>query len=193
VCLSYCDDLLFNTSEGVSEASRAHSRPHIHTDNEFIMSGIEVAGIVLGAIPLVISGLEHYGEGARTIRSMWDYPKEFATLSRRLRVENETFRNTMELVLSGFVGDGTLSDMLTQPGGQAWTETRIEQELHRTLQGSHAVFLETVVDMNRALVTFMERLRLDTDGKVSLVKVCAFSACYVDRQTGPIQQPQIVP
>jgi hypothetical protein len=67
------------------------------------MSGIEVAGIVLGAIPLVISGLEHYSEGAQTIRSMWDYPKEFATLSRRLRVENETFRNTMELILSGSV------------------------------------------------------------------------------------------
>lgn len=159
-----------------------HAHTHIHTDDSFIMSGIEVAGIVLGAIPLVISGLEHYGEGARTIRSMLDCPKEFATLSRRLRVENETFRNTMELVLSGFVGDGTLSDMLTQPGGKAWTETRIEQELRRTLQGSHAVFLETVVDMNRALVTFIERLRLDADGKVRLVKVSALPESYVDRQ-----------
>ena len=29
------------------------------------MSGIEVAGIVLGSIPLVISALEHYAEGVR--------------------------------------------------------------------------------------------------------------------------------
>lgn len=27
------------------------------------MSGFEVAGVVLGAIPLVISALEHYGDG----------------------------------------------------------------------------------------------------------------------------------
>lgn len=27
------------------------------------MSGLEVAGVVLGAIPLVISALEHYGDG----------------------------------------------------------------------------------------------------------------------------------
>ena len=29
------------------------------------MTGFEVAGLVLGAIPLLISGLEHYSEGVR--------------------------------------------------------------------------------------------------------------------------------
>ena len=31
------------------------------------MSGFEVAGIVLGSIPLVISALEHYAEGVRNL------------------------------------------------------------------------------------------------------------------------------
>jgi hypothetical protein len=30
------------------------------------MSGFEVVGVVLGAIPLVISALEHYSEGVRS-------------------------------------------------------------------------------------------------------------------------------
>jgi hypothetical protein len=33
------------------------------------MSGLEVAGVVLGAIPLVISALEHYGHGVRLMLS----------------------------------------------------------------------------------------------------------------------------
>jgi hypothetical protein len=147
------------------------------------MSGIEVAGIVLGAIPLVISGLEHYSEGARTIKSMRDYPKEFATLSRRLRVENETFRNTMELILSGFVGGRTLNDMLTQPGGKAWAETQVEQELRRILQGSYNVFLETVVGMNEALIAFIERLKLGLDGRVGHFNTFASWGCHADRSS----------
>jgi hypothetical protein len=130
------------------------------------MSGIEVAGIVLGAIPLVISGLEHYSEGARTIKSMWDYPKQFATLSRRLRVEQETFLNTMELILTSCVGSKTLQQLLTEPGGISWEESDVEQELRRILQGSYSVFMDTVISMNQALTTFKQRLRLSPDGKV---------------------------
>lgn len=151
------------------------------------MSGIEVAGIVLGAIPLVISGLEHYSEGARIIKSLRDYPEEFATLSRRLRVENETFRNTMELVLSGFVGGRTLSDMLTQPGGKAWAETNVEQELSRILQGSYGVFLETVVGMNEALTAFIKRLKLSPDGKVGHVKTFDPWDVTLTKQLGPVR------
>lgn len=130
------------------------------------MSGIEVAGLVLGAIPLVISGLEHYGECAQFIKSIRDYPKEFATMSRRLRVEQATFRNTMELILSSCVRGRSLEQMLTDPGGKSWDEADIEQELHHILQGSYTVFMETVLSMNEALKDFMSRLRIGPDGKV---------------------------
>jgi hypothetical protein len=130
------------------------------------MSGIEVAGLVLGAIPLVISGLEHYGECAQLIKSILDYPKEFATMSRRLRMEYATFRNTMELILSSCVRGRSLEQMLTDPGGKAWEDADIEQELRHILQTSYTVFMETVVSMNEALTEFTGRLRLCPDGKV---------------------------
>ena len=134
--------------------------------NRFNMSGIEVAGLVLGAIPLVISGLEHYGQCAQLIKSIRDYPKEFATMSRRLRMEYATFRNTMELILSSCVRGRSLEQMLTDPGGKPWEEAEIEQELRHILQTSHAVFIETVLSMNETLTDFMGRLRLGPDGKV---------------------------
>jgi hypothetical protein len=41
------------------------------------MSGFEVAGIVLGAIPLVISALEHYGEGVSVTYSLFCLEAEY--------------------------------------------------------------------------------------------------------------------
>jgi hypothetical protein len=132
------------------------------------MSGIEVAGIILGAIPLVISGLEHYSQSANAIKSMWRYPKEFQTLSRRLRIEYEMFRNTMELILSSCVRGRSLEQMLTDSGGKSWEDADVERELHRILQGSHTVFVETVLSMSEAISTFRKRLRLSSDGKVRI-------------------------
>jgi len=38
-----------------------------------IMSGIEVAGLVLGAIPLILAGLQFYGEGINVTKRYWKY------------------------------------------------------------------------------------------------------------------------
>nr|POF20019.1 hypothetical protein CFP56_52268 [Quercus suber] len=130
------------------------------------MSGIEVAGLVLGAIPLVISGLEHYGEGARTIKSMWNYPQEFASLSRRMRVEQDIFRNAIELLLSDCVEDAVLADLLDNPGGDIWSDPKVDEALREKMRRSYEVYLETVRGMQTTLERFSARLKLGPDGKV---------------------------
>lgn len=92
-------------------------------------------------------------------------------MSRRLRVEHELFRNTLEGILSECVGDKLLDDLLSDPGGEIWTDssTGIELSLKRKLQNSYGVFFETVVSMRDALQEFCDRLRLDPDGKVNSV------------------------
>lgn len=81
------------------------------------MSGIEVLGLVLGALPLVLSGLEHYGEAPRAIRSIMDYHREFAALFRTLRMENEILRNTMELMLADRAQESMVVNLLAAPDG----------------------------------------------------------------------------
>ncbi|KAF2769568.1 hypothetical protein EJ03DRAFT_351075 [Teratosphaeria nubilosa] len=76
------------------------------------MSGIEVVGLVLGAIPLVISGLQYYGEGIRTIKVIRNYSKEFADIKRRLEVEEMLFRSTIISLLSDCVDDERLNGLL---------------------------------------------------------------------------------
>lgn len=118
------------------------------------MSGLEVAGVVLGAIPLLISGLEHYAEGASTIKRMFRAPAEFCSLSLRLRVEHDIFKNTIELLVGDLVDDVSLQSLLENVGGDSWSESAIDTALRKKFCRSYRVYIETAQDMNKTLLTF---------------------------------------
>jgi hypothetical protein len=88
------------------------------------MSGAEIAGFVLGSIPLVISGLEHYAEGVSTIKIMFNAPSEFKSMSRRLTVEHRILRNTVELLLHDCIDDDELLANLMADNGDSdlWSD-----------------------------------------------------------------------
>ncbi|RWA07670.1 hypothetical protein EKO27_g7440 [Xylaria grammica] len=55
------------------------------------MSGFEIAGIVLGAIPLVISALEHYKTGQSTLAALLKYQGQLDKLLYQLKVQQTAF------------------------------------------------------------------------------------------------------
>ena len=130
------------------------------------MSDIEVAGLIFGAFPLVITGLEHYAEGVSTIRVMFSYPSEFRGLSRRLMVEQRIFWNTMELLLLDIVEDRLLIRLLANVGGETWSDPEIDKALQRKLDSSYRVYVEIIKSIHEKLKQFKDRLKLDEVGKV---------------------------
>lgn len=57
------------------------------------MSGVEAAGFVLAAFPLLISALEHYRESAEVLKDWWRYKREY----RKVKVEkNLSFREPLK-------------------------------------------------------------------------------------------------
>ena len=63
------------------------------------MSGIEVAGLVLGAIPLVISALENYQAGKGAMATMFKFRGLFDKLIRQLRSEQVFFYTKILILL----------------------------------------------------------------------------------------------
>lgn len=133
------------------------------------MSGVEAAGFVLGAIPLVISALEHYAEGVSTIHKWWRYKRELASLKRILDAEYVRYLNTCEELLSGIIPDTTLAALLDFPGGPAWQDPEIERKLRSRLRTSFGSYLNTLNDMNEVIEILKSKLELDPNGKVSLI------------------------
>jgi hypothetical protein len=58
-------------------------------------SGVEAAGIVLGAIPLILAGLQFYAEGIGVTKRYWKYREEVNSLLVELRTENSIYINSI--------------------------------------------------------------------------------------------------
>jgi hypothetical protein len=128
------------------------------------MSGLEVAGVVLGALPLVISALEHYGEGVNTAKRYWRYKAEVRSLILQVNTERGIFINTLEQLLTGIVKIEHMAEFTSEPGGDTWRV--VGKLLENRLRGAYEIYLDNVRGMEASLKQMMEKLALAPDGKV---------------------------
>ena len=130
------------------------------------MSGLEIAGVVLGAMPLVIEALEFYAEGVRTAKRFWRFTSEIRSTALQINTERGIFINTLEQLLTGIVEVEHMAEFLEEPGGRAWREAKIEVRLKDRLRSVYGIYMQNVMGMEEALGRMMEKLALGPDGKV---------------------------
>jgi hypothetical protein len=122
------------------------------------MSGFEVAGVILGSIPLVISTLEHYKNGLSVIQRYRRYERELQRLIRNLETEKVKLQNICEKLLDGIVPPSRIDDMVENPGGDLWIEQETQRAIRTRLQKSCNVFEQTLRDIQTATEEMYEKL-----------------------------------
>lgn len=142
------------------------------------MSGIEIVGVVLGAIPLVVSGLEHYADGVRAIKVICGASKEFKILARKLRAEEIVYRNTLAILLDDCIGIEKQARLTQNPTGKEWYDASVIEALKSRLQESYESFVEHVKSIHSALEDFKERLHIDAGGKGPFNDAKSFRQAY---------------
>lgn len=130
------------------------------------MSGLEVAGVVLGALPILVKALEQYAQGVRTIRKLWHYKYELETHSLALRAELAIFQNVLTWVLAGFASPTKIEELISSPESAVWKDDSLVSALQDRLGTSTVVFVDIMSDLDQALKDFKARLGLDEGGKV---------------------------
>lgn len=130
------------------------------------MSGLEVAGVVLGGLPLVISALEHYTHGVNTAKRYWRFRSELRSLILEINTERSIFTNTIEQLLTGIVRVENIADCINEPGGDRWRDVEIEHKLKVRLGKVYENYIDNVRGMASSLSQIMTKLALDPDGKV---------------------------
>ncbi|KAH7380245.1 hypothetical protein DE146DRAFT_289547 [Phaeosphaeria sp. MPI-PUGE-AT-0046c] len=129
------------------------------------MSGLEVAGVVLGSLPLIISAFEHYASGVHTAKRYWRYKSELRSLLLQIQTERGIFINTLEQLLGGVVRIEHMTEFLSNPEGDAWKNADVDLKLKERLRGAYDIYLGNVSGMNRSLEAMMVKLQLGSDGK----------------------------
>lgn len=131
------------------------------------MSGFEVAGAVLGTLPLVIAAVEAY------IGFMKDWGKaasELKSINRQLTTERSKLYNICEQLLSDVVPQRDIEPMLQDPFGPLWQAEETKKRIRRRLWNSYEPFETTVIEIQEALQTVKEKLSVDVtrNGQVSV-------------------------
>lgn len=131
------------------------------------MSGLEVAGVVLGALPLIISALEHYANGINTAKRYWRYKSEIRSLILQVKTERDIFLNTIEQLLNGIVRLEQMETFLSSPRGDIWRDEDVNSKLKDRLRGAYEVYHDNVEGMKTSIKGIMGKLALDPEtGKV---------------------------
>ena len=130
------------------------------------MSGIELAGLVLGALPLLLAGLQFYAEGIAVTKQYWKYREEVNSLRDDLKAENAVYQNSIETLLLGVVDAKDVEEFLTNSGGDLWKASSFERKLKKRLSTSYDPYFSTILRLRTTAETFKERLRLGNLGQV---------------------------
>jgi hypothetical protein len=129
-------------------------------------TGIEVAGLVLGSLPLLLAGLQFYAEGIAVTRRYWKYREEVNNLVDELKAENAVYQNSIETLLLGVVDAKDVAEFLANPGGELWRKASFERRLKKRLGTSYEPYLNTILKIRNTAEKFKERLKLGHSGQV---------------------------
>jgi hypothetical protein len=124
-----------------------------------VMSGIEVAGLVLGGFPLLITALEHLVK-LRTFR------RECQKDLNRLRDTQLVYRESMRTLLIPLQYDGTLDAtqielLLDDPTSQGWSDMDVQDEVSRRLGNFKDSYFTILQEMNHAILKLAKASKVE--------------------------------
>lgn len=128
------------------------------------MSGIEIAGLVLGAFPLLIYALESYREGAEVVGDWWRIERAYTKCKQDLRYHQLLFEGNIErFLLPLVVDDDKLKQLMENPAGIAWEDPELEKKLQQRLPKAYDTFLGVMVDINKLMESFKKALGVNNE------------------------------
>ncbi|RPA83844.1 hypothetical protein BJ508DRAFT_413178 [Ascobolus immersus RN42] len=90
------------------------------------MSGIELAGLVLGGFPLVIEGLRIYRENFENLEQWWEFRKNFIAFADKVQHQRMLYRDNLKKLLDPIIVDtDELQRMISDPDDQLWSDTTL--------------------------------------------------------------------
>jgi hypothetical protein len=106
----------------------------------------EIAGVVLGGIPIVLLALEKYHD---RVKSYWKYEGVLSTLRNNIFVQQQQLRITLSLI------------GLNQP-----SVAELQECLKEKYPNQHKEFMSIIGHMDQIIKGLLDKLEIDMNGKV---------------------------
>jgi len=114
--------------------------------------GLETAGLVLGAIPLIISALEHYDDFVAPTKALIHWRRHLRKLIQELYIIRTSYDQAIRLLLKPFAGLEDQTTMMEDPRSELWIEGDIADNLRDKLGLVYSPLILTVNEVSEILV-----------------------------------------
>jgi hypothetical protein len=105
-----------------------------------MVSGLEIAGLVLGTFPIVLHAISIHKEALND--------RHVRILKRSLETQHTIFLNSIEGIISPLLNDADCRDLLDNPTGRGWKNPKLNDDLRVRLGTSYDIFIEAVNDIH---------------------------------------------
>lgn len=131
------------------------------------MSGLEVAGLVLGAFPVALEILDKYKEVARRFGFWYKIAAEHRNCDSQLKFHRFVYIDNLKMLLLPLAGldDTHIDELLQDPGGKAWSEARTAEQLEQRLGDSHEIYMQFMNEFQEWLHAIKTKLAFDPETK----------------------------
>ena len=132
------------------------------------MSGLEIVGVILGAFPLAISGMEHYEETKKVANTFFKIRRAHRKDLGKVKDCQLKFRLNMKELLLPLLTDDVVTTMeyeqlLAKPGGPGWQEEHVEESLAERLGDCHERYIEILKEMEETMVLLCKATKVDDE------------------------------
>jgi hypothetical protein len=126
-----------------------------------MVTGIEIAGLVLASLPFVAKSLTDYAHGIETLRLFRTgrYSRQYRGWANAIGAQRVVLLNNVMELLDDLVEDEEeISEMNRDAQHARWKDPETDKELHRRLGADYEPFMETMKDLCDLLSEMERRL-----------------------------------
>jgi hypothetical protein len=150
------------------------------------MSGFEIAGVVLGALPLVLHALEHYSDGVSPyfcqgkaeltdrfkqliiIRNMQNYEARFRELHSSFEMSWTLYRFACEqLLLPLAIPRQDFEELINAPNSDKWRDSFLHEKLKIRLGPAYEPYRNATTELHKKVDKLRRKLKLNDKYLVS--------------------------
>ncbi|RMJ05137.1 hypothetical protein CDV36_014191 [Fusarium kuroshium] len=119
------------------------------------MSGIEVAGLVLGAFPIILNCLDYYQKGFKPLEEWWNFRLHFIEFIDDVRHEMMKYNQNLICLLDPIIADNDrLLSLVNNPNDPFWQDKTFEVHLKERLSNQ----TDRVFSILQNMHSLMEKL-----------------------------------
>ena len=126
------------------------------------MSGFEIPGVVCGAFPLIISGLEHWRDVAKVGGFYWRIRKEHSKCRSDILFHEILYKRNLEDLLLPLVNEpDDVTRLISNPGGERRKDKTMQDRLKQRLKESYELYMDVVLELEETAQNFKKELAIE--------------------------------